>query len=115
MINNLAYMIYSKNKEWKNNLEKINKELYNECLEHKEILESKTSNFQNLKEALIIETLKKRKDEFSLIKDEFLYYGREIFHLENIFFEYVINDIFPNESEEQNYFSLIGLSEKTVK
>lgn len=47
MINNLAYMIYSKNKEWKNNLEKINKELYNECLE---------SNFQNLKEALIIET-----------------------------------------------------------
>ena len=24
MINNLAYMIYSKNKEWKNNLEKIN-------------------------------------------------------------------------------------------
>lgn len=115
MINNLAYMIYSKSKEWKNNLESINKELYNECLEYKEILESKISNFQILKEELIIETLKKRKNELFLIKDEFLYYGREIFHLENIFFEYVINDIFANESEEQNYFNFIGLNEKIVK
>lgn len=115
MINNLAYMIYSKNKEWKNNLENINKELYNECLKYKEILESKISNFQVLKEELIIETLKKRKNELFLIKDEFLYYGREIFHLENIFFEYVINDIFANESEEQNYFNFIGLNEKIVK
>lgn len=115
MINNLAYMIYSKSEEWKNNLENINKELYNECLEYKKILESKISNFQTLKEALIIETLKKRKDEFSLIKDEILYYGKEIFHLENIFFEYVINDIFANESEEQNYFNFIGLNEKIVK
>lgn len=115
MINNLAYMIYSKNKEWKNNLENINKELYDECLKYKEILESKISNFQILKEELIIETLKKRKDEFSLIKDEILYYGREIFHLENIFFEYVINGIFANETEEQNYFNFIGLNEKIVK
>lgn len=115
MINNLAYMIYSKSKEWKNNLESINKELYNECLEYKKILESKISNFQVLKEELIIETLKKRKNELSLIKDEFLYYGREIFHLENIFFEDIIDDFFANESEEQNYFSFIGLDEKIVK
>ena len=50
MINNLAYMIYNKSKEWKNKLESINKELYNECLEYKEILESKISNFQILKD-----------------------------------------------------------------
>lgn len=115
MANNLAYMIYKKNKEWKNDLENANNELFNECLKYKEILESKISNFQILKEELIVETLKKRKNELFLIKDEFFYYGREIFHLENIFFEDVIDDFFANESEEQNYFSLIGLSEKIVK
>lgn len=115
MINNLAYMIYTKRKEWKNDLENANNELFNECLKYKEILESKISNFQILKEELIIETLKKRKNELFLIKDEIFYYGREIFHLENIFFEDVIDDFFANESEEQNYFSLIGLSEKIVK
>lgn len=115
MANNLAYMIHRKNKDWKNNFQNINSELYNECLKFKEILESKISNFEILKEELIIETLKKRKNELSLIKNEFLYYGREIFHLENIFFESIIDDFFANESEEQNYFSFIGISEKIVK
>lgn len=115
MKNNLAYMIYSKNKGWENNLQNINIELYNGCLKFKEILESKISNFEILKEELIVETLKKRKSELSLIEDEFFYYGREIFHLENIFFEYIIDDFFANESEEQNYFSFIGISEKIVK
>lgn len=115
MINNLAYMIYKKNKDWKNNLENINGELYNEIFSYKKMLESKISNFQILKEELIIETLKKRKNELSLIKDEIFYYGREIFHLENIFFEDIIDDFFANESEEQNYFNFIGLDEKIVK
>ena len=46
MANNLAYMIYKKNKEWKNDLENANNELFNECLKYKKYQKVKYQIFK---------------------------------------------------------------------